>query len=88
MLYTARQILELQNVQHTLVATIAEWFRLCLPFWDPKFESQAHHLGLFQITYISLIEFLTAFWYLNEKMTKINEAGFGPHFILKNSPIP
>ena len=67
---------------------IAEWFRLCLPFWDPKFESQAHHLGLFQITYISLIEFLTAFWYLNEKMTKINEAGFGPHFILKNSPIP
>ena len=42
-----RQLL-LNNYLPTMVAAIAPWFRLRLPYCGPGFESQALHLCFFQ----------------------------------------
>ena len=39
---------------HDYVAAIAQWFRLCLTYSGPWFESQAHHLCYFQFVFWKL----------------------------------
>ena len=72
------------NYKTVIVAThksaaIALWFSLRLPFCDPGFESQTHHLCFFQFVLLILKLYL-----FNEKRTKINaqEAKIGS--FLKN----
>ena len=61
---------------------IAPWLHLRLPTCGPRFESQAHHLCLFNLYYRNC----------NEKWTKINkEARIGPFlkkiFFLKSGVV-
>ena len=52
------------------VAAIAPWFHLRLPSCGPRFESQAHHLSLFQFVLLKL--------YRENIENKQKEAGIGP----------
>ena len=53
-----------------LVAAMAPWFCLHLPFCGPEFESQAHHLRFFQFVLLKL--------YQENNENKQKEAGIGP----------
>ena len=45
-------------------AAMAQWICLCLPFYHPRFESQAHHLRFYHLQYL--------FYICHAKRTKIN----------------
>ena len=57
-------------LQPNWVATIAPWFRLHLPSCSPGFESQAHHLRIFQFVLLKM--------YRENNENKQKEAGIGP----------
>ena len=59
-----------------LVAAMAPWFCLHLPFCGPEFESQAHHLRFFQFVLLKL--------YQENNENKQKEAGICPFFLKKN----
>ena len=54
-----------------MVASLAQWIRLCLPSCRPRFESQAYHLCIYHLKYLCYICHV-------KRMKKQKEAGFGP----------
>ena len=51
-------------------ASLAPWFRQCLHFCCPGFESQAHHLCFFQFILLKLKLYLLLEWGNDEKKRK------------------